>query len=202
MIKKYVYFFGKDNVEGDKDMKDILGGKGSNLAEMAGIGLPVPAGFTISTEVCNSFAKLGNKIPFDVEEEILLNLKKLEEITKQKFGGKENPLLVSVRSGAKFSMPGMMDTVLNLGLNDKTIEALTKKSGNRRFALDCYRRLIHMFGDVVLGIPKRKFEEILRKKKKDEKIVQDFELSEEILESKILNYLRRSWKGLFLIIKI
>jgi len=188
MTKKYVYFFGKGNVEGDKDMKDILGGKGANLAEMAGIGLPVPAGFTVSTEVCNSFAKLGNKIPFEVEEEILLNLKKLEEITGQKFGGKDNPLLVSVRSGAKFSMPGMMDTVLNLGLNDKTLGPLAKKSGDRRFALDCYRRLIHMFGDVVLGIPKRKFEEILKKKKREKKIVHDFELSEDILEELISEY--------------
>jgi pyruvate,orthophosphate dikinase len=188
MIKKFVYFFGKGKVEGDKDMKDILGGKGANLAEMAGIGLPVPAGFTVSTEVCNSFAKSGNKIPFEVEEEILLNLKRLEEITEQKFGGKDNPLLVSVRSGAKFSMPGMMDTVLNLGLNDKTLEALAKKSGDRRFALDCYRRLIHMFGDVVLGIPKKEFEEILRKKKREKKIVHDFELSEDILEGLISEY--------------
>jgi len=188
MTKKYVYFFGKDNAEGDKDMKDILGGKGANLAEMAGIGLPVPAGFTVSTEVCSSFAKLGNKIPFEVEEEILLNLKKLEDITQQKYGGKVNPLLVSVRSGAKFSMPGMMDTVLNLGLNDQMLEPLTKKSGDRRFALDCYRRLIQMFGDVVLGIPKRKFEEILREKKIEKKVVKDFELSEEILEEIISDY--------------
>ncbi|HEB34626.1 MAG TPA: pyruvate, phosphate dikinase [Candidatus Aminicenantes bacterium] len=188
MTKKYVYFFGKGNAEGDKDMKDILGGKGANLAEMAGIGLPVPAGFTVSTEVCSSFAKLGNKIPFEVEEEILLNLKKLEDITQQKYGGKVNPLLVSVRSGAKFSMPGMMDTVLNLGLNDQMLEPLTKKSGNRRFALDCYRRLIQMFGDVVLGIPKRKFEEILRKKKKEKKVVQDSGLPEEVLEGLISDY--------------
>ena len=188
MTKKYVYFFGKGNAEGDKDMKDILGGKGANLAEMAGIGLPVPAGFTVSTEVCSSFAKLGNKIPFEVEEEILLNLKKLEDITQQKYGGKVNPLLVSVRSGAKFSMPGMMDTVLNLGLNDQMLEPLTKKSGDRRFALDCYRRLIQMFGDVVLGIPKRKFEEILREKKIEKKVVKDFELSEEILEEIISDY--------------
>ncbi len=188
MTRKYVYFFGKGNAEGNKNMKDILGGKGANLAEMAGIGLPVPPGFTVSTEVCNSFVKLGNKIPFEVEEGILLNLKKLEDITQQKFGGKVNPLLVSVRSGAKFSMPGMMDTVLNLGLNDKTLEPLTEKSGDRRFALDCYRRLIHMFGDVVLGISKRRFEEILREKKKEEKVVQDSELPEEVLEELISEY--------------
>ncbi|GAI80157.1 unnamed protein product [marine sediment metagenome] len=165
MKKRYVYFFGKDHVEGDRDMKDILGGKGANLAEMSGIGLPVPPGFTISTEVCNVFAKLSDEIPLEIEEEILRKLVQLEGVTKQKFGGDENPLLVSVRSGAKISMPGMMDTVLNLGLNDKTLEGLAGKSGARRFALDCYRRLIHMFGDVVLEIPKRKFEEILKAKR-------------------------------------
>ncbi len=188
MAKKYVYFFGKERVDGNKDMKDLLGGKGANLAEMAGIGLPVPPGFTISTEVCNLFAKSGGKIPAAVKEEVLLNLKKLERLTGQKFGGEENPLLLSVRSGAKFSMPGMMDTVLNLGLNDKTLKCVVKRSGNKRFALDCYRRLIHMFGDVVLEIPKKKFEEILRKKKKEKKVVQDFELSSEDLESLIQEY--------------
>jgi len=188
MTDKNVYFFGKDHAEGDRNMKDILGGKGANLAEMAGIGIPVPPGFTVSTEVCSDYSKSGNKIPFEVEEEILLNMKKLEDVTRQKFGGEENPLLVSVRSGAKFSMPGMMDTVLNLGLNDKTLKALAKKSGNRRFALDCYRRLIHMFGDVALGIPKKKFEEILKEKKRENKIVHDFELSEEHLEGLISDY--------------
>jgi pyruvate,orthophosphate dikinase len=188
MKKKYVYFFGKDHVEGDKDMKDILGGKGANLAEMSGIGLPVPPGFTISTEVCNLFAKLGDKIPLEVEEEILRRLVQLENVTKQKFGGDENPLLVSVRSGAKISMPGMMDTVLNLGLNDTTVEGLARKSGDRRFALDCYRRLIHMFGDVVLEISKKKFEEILKTKKRKANIVHDFELSEKALEELITEY--------------
>jgi pyruvate,orthophosphate dikinase len=188
MAKKHVYYFGKDKTEGDKNMKDILGGKGANLAEMAGIGLPVPPGFTVSTEVCNSFAKLGNKIPPEVKEDILRNVKKLEDATEQKFGGNENPLLVSVRSGAKFSMPGMMDTVLNLGLNDKTLEVLAKKSKNRRFALDCYRRLIHMFGDVVLDIPKKKFEDILKKKKEQKKVVLDYELTEEALEELLSDY--------------
>ncbi|UCC38306.1 MAG: pyruvate, phosphate dikinase [Candidatus Aminicenantes bacterium] len=182
MEKKYVYFFGKNHTDGNKDMKDILGGKGANLAEMSGIGLPVPPGFTISTEVCDLFAKQGDKIPFEIEEEILLNLKKLEDFTKQRFGGEKEPLLLSVRSGGKFSMPGMMDTVLNLGLNDKTLEGLARKSGDRRFVLDCYRRLIHMFGDVVLEIPKKTFEEILRKKKRENKITHDFELTEKILE--------------------
>jgi pyruvate,orthophosphate dikinase len=188
MAKKHVYFFGKDRAEGNRDMKEILGGKGANLAEMAGIGLPVPPGFTVSTDVCNSYSKLENRIPPDVEREILDNLKKLEEKTGQKFGGEENPLLVSVRSGAKFSMPGMMDTVLNLGLNDKTLETLANRSGNRRFALDCYRRLIHMFGDVVLGVSKKKFEEILRKKKEEKKVVHDHELSEDVLRELIADY--------------
>lgn len=188
MTDKHVYFFGKDSTEGNRGMKDILGGKGANLAEMAGIGLPVPPGFTVSTDVCISFSKLGNKIPLEVEEEILRNLKKLEDVSQQKFGSKDNPLLVSVRSGAKFSMPGMMDTVLNLGLNDTTLKALVVKSSNRRFALDCYRRLIHMFGDVVLGISKKKFEGILKKKKKEKKVALDHEISEKALEELISDY--------------
>ena len=188
MNKKHVYFFGKDNTEGNRDMKDILGGKGANLAEMAGIGLPVPPGFTVSTDVCGLFAQLGNRIPPEVEKEILLNLGKLEEATEQKFGSSDNPLLVSVRSGAKFSMPGMMDTVLNLGLNDQTLEGLAVKSGNRRFVLDCYRRLISMFGDVVMEIPKKRFEDILKKKKEEHAILNDFELSEKVLEDLISEY--------------
>ena len=128
MNEKYVYFFGKDHVEGNRNMKDTLGGKGANLAEMAGIGLPVPPGFTISTEVCSLFADAGDKIPPVVREEILQNLGRLEDMTQQKFGRAQNPLLLSVRSGAKFSMPGMMDTVLNLGLNDKTLEGLAEKA--------------------------------------------------------------------------
>jgi pyruvate,orthophosphate dikinase len=186
--KKYVYFFGGGSAEGHRDMKDILGGKGANLAEMSGIGLPVPAGFTVSTEVCNLFTQERNKIPVVVEEEILQNLKKLETITQQQFGNKDNPLLVSVRSGAKFSMPGMMDTVLNLGLNDQTLEGVVQKTDNRRFALDCYRRLIHMFGDVVLEVPKRKFEEILRKKKSENGIANDYELTEKSLEELVSKY--------------
>ncbi|MBE0460938.1 MAG: pyruvate, phosphate dikinase [Candidatus Aminicenantes bacterium] len=188
MSEKQVYFFEKDNADGNKDMKDVLGGKGANLAEMAGIGLPVPPGFTISTEVCNLFLKSGHKIPPEVEEEIIANLKKLEDLVQQKFGREDNPLLVSVRSGAKFSMPGMMDTILNLGLNDKTVEGLAKRSGDRRFALDCYRRLIQMFGDVVLEIPKKKFEAIFRAKKQDKNIINDFELSEKALEEVIAKY--------------
>ncbi len=189
MSPKYVYFFGPGMAEGNKDMKDLLGGKGANLAEMASIGLPVPPGFTISTEVCSLFLSSGGKLPAEVEEEIMANLRRLEQVSGQKFGDPENPLLVSVRSGAKFSMPGMMDTVLNLGLNEKTVEGLAKKTGNRRFALDCYRRLIHMFGDVVLGIPKREFEKILEEKKKIYGVANDAALNENMLEEVIQAYL-------------
>jgi pyruvate, orthophosphate dikinase len=188
MANKYVYFFGKGEVEGNKDMRDTLGGKGANLAEMAGIGLPVPPGFTVTTDVCNLFLEHGKKIPPDVENEIRSNMKKLEQINQQRFGDENNPLLVSVRSGAKFSMPGMMDTVLNLGLNDKTIEGLARKSNNLRFALDCYRRLMQMFGDVVLEVPKKKFEEKLKVKKEKLGIVNDFEIPESVLQEVIGDY--------------
>jgi pyruvate,orthophosphate dikinase len=187
-MPKYVYFFAPAHAEGNKDMKDLLGGKGANLAEMAGAGLPVPPGFTVSTEVCNLFSKSGGKLPVDVEEEIQAGLRRLEEVAGRKFGDPSDPLLVSVRSGAKFSMPGMMDTVLNLGLNDQTVEGLARKSGNRRFALDCYRRLIHMFGDVVLDIPKKKFEEILNSKKGKFGVKLDNELTEQMLEGVIAAY--------------
>ncbi|MFQ5722538.1 MAG: PEP/pyruvate-binding domain-containing protein, partial [Candidatus Aminicenantales bacterium] len=188
MGKKYVFFFAEGKADGHKEMKDLLGGKGANLAEMAAIGLPVPPGFTISTEVCNLFARSKGKLPAEVKKEVLVNLKRLERVSGQKFGDEGNPLLVSVRSGAKFSMPGMMDTVLNLGLNDKTIKGLARKSSNRRFALDCYRRLLHMFGDVVMGVSKRKFEEILRRKKEEKNIEFDYQLSEEDLEEIISEY--------------
>ncbi len=190
MRKKYGYFFERGNVDGNKDMKDILGGKGANLAEMAGIGLPVPPGFTVSTKACNLFLRSGSNIPAGVEEEIYVYLKRLENTTQQKLGDEENPLLVSVRSGAKISMPGMMDTILNLGLNDKTVEALARKSGNRRFALDCYRRLIHMFGDVVLEVSKKECEEVLRKIKIEKNITNDYELEEKDLEIVISEYKR------------
>jgi pyruvate,orthophosphate dikinase len=190
MPHKYVYFFASAQADGNKDMKGLLGGKGANLAEMAGIGLPVPPGFTVSTEVCNLFTKSGGKIPPEADTEIAASLKRLEELTGQKLGDASNPLLVSVRSGAKFSMPGMMDTVLNLGLNDETVEGLARKSGDRRFALDCYRRLIHMFGDVVLGIPKKKFEEILQAHKEKYHIKMDNQLTEKMLEDIIVAYRR------------
>lgn len=190
MAKKYVYFFGPGLAEGNKEMKDLLGGKGANLAEMASIGLPVPPGFTISTEVCHLYLSSGEKLPEEVEQEILASLRRLEEVSGQKFGDPDNPLLVSVRSGAKFSMPGMMDTILNLGLNRETVEGLARKTRNRRFALDCYRRLIHMFGDVVLGVPKKEFEEILKAKKEKFRVTYDAELAEAGLEEVIEAYLK------------
>lgn len=188
MSDKFVYFFGQGQAEGNREMRDLLGGKGANLAEMAGIGLPVPPGFTVSTDVCSLFFESGTKIPEAVKEQIREHLGRLEELSGQKFGDQQNPLLVSVRSGAKFSMPGMMDTVLNLGLNDQTVEALAKKSGDRRFALDCYRRLMQMFSDVVMEIPKRKFEEILKAKKEALGIVSDSEMTDSILEDLIIDF--------------
>jgi pyruvate,orthophosphate dikinase len=187
-MPKYVYFFAPSRAEGNKDMKDLLGGKGANLAEMAGAGLPVPPGFTVSTEACILFSKSGGELPAEVESEIQAGLRRLEEVAGRKFGDRANPLLVSVRSGAKFSMPGMMDTVLNLGLNDSTLEGLARSSGSRRFALDCYRRLIHMFGDVVLDVPKKKFEEILHGYKEKHHINLDNELTERMLEEVIAVY--------------
>jgi len=187
-MPKYVYFFSPSHAEGNKEMKDLLGGKGANLAEMAGAGLPVPPGFTVTTEVCNIFTKSGETLPADVETEIQTSLRKLEEVSGKTFGDPANPLLVSVRSGSKFSMPGMMDTILNLGLNDQTVEGLARKTGDRRFALDCYRRLIHMFSDVVLGISKKKFEEILHAHKKRYRVKLDNELTGKMLKTTIVAY--------------
>ncbi len=155
---KYVYFFGNGKADGDRTMKDTLGGKGSGLAEMTNAGLPVPPGFTISTDVCTIYYKEKGKIPASLEAEMLENLRKLEKAANATLGSNENPLLVSVRSGAKFSMPGMMDTILNLGLNDRTVEGLKVRTRNGRFAYDSYRRFIQMFGSVVLEIPKHAFE--------------------------------------------
>ena len=156
--KKYVYFFGNGKADGNRNMKDLLGGKGSGLAEMTNAGLPVPPGFTISTEVCNIYYKEKQKIPASIDREIAEHVKKLEKAAGATLGSTENPLLVSVRSGAKFSMPGMMDTILNLGLNDDAVEGLKRRTTNGRFAYDSYRRFIQMFGNVVLEIPKDVFE--------------------------------------------
>jgi pyruvate,orthophosphate dikinase len=183
MAKKYVYFFGAGAAEGNMRMKDVLGGKGANLAEMAGIGLPVPPGFTVSTEVCALFYKNKNKIPEAVRLEVERNLEKLEKTVGQSFGDPRSPLLVSVRSGARASMPGMMDTILNLGLNDKTAAALVAKTGNERFVYDSYRRFVQMYGDVVLGLkPVHKddidpFEVIIEAKKRQRGIKSDTDLT-------------------------
>src|SRR5213592_1527392 len=156
--RKYVYFFGNGKADDDRHMKDLLGGKGSGLAEMTNAGLPVPPGFTISTEVCNIYYQQKGKIPAAIDREIAEHLKKLEKAAGTELGSAENPLLVSVRSGAKFSMPGMMDTILNLGLNDVAVEGLKQRTRNGRFAFDSYRRFIQMFGNVVLEVPKDAFE--------------------------------------------
>ncbi len=186
--KKYVYFFGGKKAEGRADMKELLGGKGANLAEMVNIGLPVPAGFTITTEVCTYFYKHNNTYPKELEKQVREALAKVEKIMNAKFGDTENPLLVSVRSGARASMPGMMDTVLNLGLNDETVQGLIRKTNNPRFAYDSYRRFVQMYGDVVLGLkPQRKdeidpFEAIIERKKHQRGITQDIELTTEDLK--------------------
>ncbi len=167
MAKKYVYFFSKGQSDGNATMKKKLGGKGANLAEMSSIGLPVPPGFTITTEVCHLYYKNEWKYPEGLSEEVDQYIANLEEITGKKFGDKKNPLLLSVRSGAALSMPGMMDTVLNLGLTDEAVEGLAELVDNPRFAWDCYRRFINMFGDVAMGVPHHRFEEELEKIERD-----------------------------------
>src|SRR6476660_9294437 len=187
-MKKYVYSFGGGEADGDGKMKDVLGGKGAGLAEMSRAKLPVPPGFTISTEVCNLYFQSGNKVPSEVEEQMNEALAALETKMGQKLGDSGNPLLVSVRSGAKFSMPGMMDTILNLGLNDQSVEALAKRSNNPRFAADSYRRLIQMFGAVVLDIPKPAFDEVFDAKKKQKKAKLDTDLDAKALKEVIEEY--------------
>jgi pyruvate,orthophosphate dikinase len=187
-MKKYVYSFGAGTADGDGKMKDTLGGKGAGLAEMSRAGVPVPPGFTISTEVCNIYFNNNSKVPADVDSQIDAALGILESRMGQKLGDTQNPLLVSVRSGAKFSMPGMMDTILNLGLNDKTVEAVVVKSGNARFAYDCYRRFIQMFGNVVLEIPKDEFEHLFDARKKQVKAKFDTDLTAEDLKAVIAEY--------------
>ncbi len=172
-MTKYVYLF----KEGKADMKDLLGGKGANLAEMTNIGLPVPQGFTITTEACKDFYVAGRKFPEGMEEQVMEKVAIIQELSGKKFGDKVNPMLVSVRSGAPISMPGMMDTVLNLGLNDDTVEALAKATNNPRFAYDCYRRFLNMFGDVVLNIEHAKFEAILEAQKNQAGVEYDKDLS-------------------------
>lgn len=187
--KKYIYFFGEGKAEGTKDMKDLLGGKGAGLAEMTNIGIPVPPGFTITTEACIYYDQHNGDYPQGLEKEIEENMKRLEEVMGKKFGDIDNPLLVSVRSGAKMSMPGMMDTILNLGLNNHTVEGLAKKTQNHRMAYDAYRRLIQMFSNVVLGVKHEDFEFILNEVKEEEGVKLDTELSVEALRNVVARYL-------------
>ncbi len=171
--KKYVYLF----TEGNADMRELLGGKGANLAEMTNIGLPVPQGFTISTEACTQYYEDGRQINDEIMAEIMENIEKMEKITGKKFGDHENPLLVSVRSGARASMPGMMDTILNLGLNEDVVNVIAKKSGNPRWAWDCYRRFIQMYSDVVMEVGKKYFEQLIDKMKEEKGVHYDVELT-------------------------
>src|ERR1700724_625922 len=184
---KYVYSFGGGKADGNGKMKDVLGGKGAGLAEMTNAGLPVPPGFTIQTEACREFMRTGAASK-EVDRQMDEALAKLEALQGQKLGTGENPLLVSVRSGAKFSMPGMMDTILNLGLNDKSVEALAKRSNNPRFAADSYRRLIQMFGNVVLEIEKPAFDEVFDAKKKQRKTKLDTDLDAKALQEVVVEY--------------
>jgi pyruvate, orthophosphate dikinase len=186
--KKHVYFFGNGKADGNRNMKDLLGGKGAGLAEMTNAGLPVPPGFTISTEVCNIYYKENRKIPAAIDREILEQLKKLEKAAGATLGSTANPLLVSVRSGAKFSMPGMMDTILNLGLNDDAVEGLKAQTRNGRFAFDSYRRFIQMFGSVVLEIPKDAFEHEFEGMKKARGAKLDTALDEQALREVVQRY--------------
>ncbi len=178
MSKKYVYLFS----EGDATMRELLGGKGANLAEMTKIGLPVPQGFTVSTEACTQYYEDGRKINEAIQAEIMENIVKMEAICGKNFGDKENPLLVSVRSGARASMPGMMDTILNLGLNEEVVETIAAKSGNARWAWDCYRRFIQMYSDVVMEVGKKYFEELIDEMKEKKGVTQDVELTAEDLK--------------------
>src|ERR1700742_3469536 len=162
MVTKWVYFFGAGKAEGDASWRDLLGGKGAGLAEMTKIGLPVPAGFTISTEACDYFYKNGKKYPVELKKQVAENVAKLEKVTKKKLGDPKNPLLVSVRSGSARSMPGMMETILNLGLNEKSVEGLAERTNNPRLAWDAYRRFVQMYSAVVIGLPKEDLESKLR----------------------------------------
>src|SRR5215510_13571848 len=192
--KRYVYSFGDGKADGNASMNWLLGGKGANLAEMAGLGLPVPPGMTISTEVCTYYYAHARSYPAELAQQVSVGLKKIEKIIGQRFGDAKNPLLLSVRSGARVSMPGMMDTVLNLGLNDTTVQGLIKQSGNPRFAYDCYRRFVQMYGDVVLGLkPESKterdpFEKIIEEKKTAKGIELDTEFTVEDLQALVTEF--------------
>src|SRR5215472_10817859 len=185
MSTKYVYYFGDGKADGSAEMRNLLGGKGANLHEMTRLGLPVPAGFTLSTDVCTYFYSHGLQYPLELRDHVAEALRKIEQSVGAKFGDSSNPLLLSCRSGARDSMPGMMDTVLNIGLNDTTVQALAKQSGNERFALDSYRRLLLMFGEVVMGLKGHKdepFEHILEEAKKKQGVKLDNELDADALK--------------------
>ena len=190
MSHKYVYLF----TEGNGTMRELLGGKGANLAEMTNIGLPVPQGFTITTEACTKYYDDGRMIHPDIQAEIMEYVDKLEAITGKKFGDKENPLLVSVRSGARASMPGMMDTILNLGLNEEVVEVLATKSGNPRWAYDCYRRFIQMYSDVVMEVGKKYFEVLIDEMKEKKGVTQDVELTADDLKE-LANQFKAEYKA-------
>ena len=190
MAKKWVYLF----TEGNANMRELLGGKGANLAEMTNIGLPVPQGFTITTEACTQYYEDGREINAEIQGQIEEYIGKMEEITGKKFGDKENPLLVSVRSGARASMPGMMDTILNLGLNEEVVNVIAEKSGNPRWAWDCYRRFIQMYSDVVMEVGKKYFEELIDKMKEEKGVKQDVELDADDLK-KLAGQFKEEYKG-------
>ncbi|MBI5546468.1 MAG: pyruvate, phosphate dikinase, partial [Deltaproteobacteria bacterium] len=182
MAQKYVYFFGNGKAEGRGDMKSVLGGKGAGLAEMTSIGLPVPAGFTISVDACVAYDEGGRKMPKGLDKEVLAHIAKLEKVTGKKFGDPEDPLLVSVRSGAARSMPGMMETILNLGLTDVSVEGLAKKTGNPRFAYDAYRRFIQMYSTTAMGLSKEPMEHMLHELKAKKGTKLDTDLTAEDLK--------------------
>ena len=190
MAKKYTYLFS----EGNAQMRELLGGKGANLAEMTNIGLPVPQGFTISTEACTQYYEDGRHINDEIKGQIMDYIAKMETITGKKFGDRENPLLVSVRSGARASMPGMMDTILNLGLNEDVVEVLAKKSGNPRWAWDCYRRFIQMFSDVVMEVGKKHFEVLIDAMKEKKGVHFDVELTADDLKE-LANEFKAEYKA-------
>ncbi|MBR4947171.1 MAG: pyruvate, phosphate dikinase, partial [Clostridiales bacterium] len=189
-MTKYVYLF----TEGNGNMRELLGGKGANLAEMTNIGLPVPQGFTISTEACTKYYEDGRQINDEIMAQVMEYIVKLEEITGKKFGDLENPLLVSVRSGARASMPGMMDTILNLGLNEQVVDVIATKSGNPRWAWDCYRRFIQMYSDVVMEVGKKYFEELIDKMKEEKGVTLDVDLTADDLKE-LANQFKAEYKA-------
>jgi pyruvate,orthophosphate dikinase len=186
--EKHVYSFASGQAEGDQSFKELLGGKGANLAEMTHLGLPVPPGLTITTKVCEFFYKNGKKYPPSLEAEVNAAIVKIEKVVGAGFGNSENPLLVSVRSGARVSMPGMMDTILNLGLNDQTVVGLANQSQDERFAYDAYRRFIQMYADVVMNLSSHQFESLLSEKRRERGVEQDSDLRAEDLKKLVLDF--------------